>query len=373
MNVPYRLTVFLFAIPLMSSLILTGCAQKSAEDDAQNTIATTEVTLTHVVRRDISRTLTLTGSVMAPPNQDVRISAMVSGRVAELPVAEGDRVRSGELLAKIDDRTYQDQFNQAEAAQAQAEANLENAKLSLDRNQNLVDRGIAARKDLEDSRTLASVAASSVKQTTAALELARLQLQRTSAAAPFDGVVVKRFVNVGEQVDGTAAQPLVEVAALGEVELAGNVPAPDLSALHEGEKISFTSQTFPGKSFSGRVAAISPAVDPATNAGLVRIRISNATEILRLGMSMNAQVPLETHVKALAVPPQAIYRDQDGHAHVYRVTGEDSVAVPVRVGIETPDWVELLSGVSEGDAVILTGGYGLADKSKVAVKGTSAR
>jgi len=372
MNVQFRLTVLLCAIPLVSLLTLTGCGQKSAEDDAQNTTATTEVSLTHVVRRDISRTLMLTGSVMAPPNEDVRISAMVSGRVAELPVAEGDRVRSGELVAKIDDRPYQDQLNQAEAAQAQAEANLENAKLSLDRNQNLVDRGIAARKDLEDARMQSSVAAASVKQANAALELARLQIQRTSATAPFDGVVVKRFVSVGEQVDGTAAQPMVEVAALGEVELAGNVPAVDLNALHAGENISFTSQTFPGKNFSGRVVAISPAVDPATNAGLVRIRITNATGILRLGMSLNAQVPLETHAKALVVPPQAIYRDQDGGTHLYRVTGQDSVAAPVRVGIETPDWVELLSGVSEGDAVILTGGYGLGDKTKVIVKGTAA-
>ena len=372
MNVPYRLTVLLFSAPLLLSLIMTGCGQKPAEDDTQNSTATTEVTLTHVVRRDISRTLMLTGSVMAPPNQDVRISAMVSGRVAELPVAEGDRVRSGELVAKIDDRTYQDQLSQAEAAEAQAEANLENAKLSLGRNQNLVDRGIAARKDLEDATTQANVAAASVKQANAALELARLQIQRTKPVAPFDGVVVKRFVSVGEQVDGTAAQPLIEVAALGAVELAGNVPAPDLSLLHAGENISFTSQTFPGKNFSGTVVAISPAVDPATNAGLVRIRISNAGEILRLGMSLNAQVPLETHLKALVVSPQAIYRDQDGQAHVYRVTGQDSVAVPVRLGIETPDWIELLSGVNEGDAVILSGGYGLDNKAKVAVKGNAA-
>ena len=366
------MTVLFFAAPLLLSLMLTGCGQKEAEDEDQSPAATAEVTLTRAVRGNISRTLSLTGSVMAPPNQDVRISAMVSGRVTELPVAEGDRIRSGELVAKIDDRPYQDQLSQVEAAETEAEANLENAKLSLDRNQNLVGRGIAARKDLEDARTQESVAEASVKQTKAALELARLQLQRTTSAAPFDGVVVKRFASVGEQVDGTAAQPLVEVAALGEVELAGNVPASDLGALHAGENVAFTSQTFPGKNFGGRVVAISPAVDPATNAGLVRIRISNPAGILRLGMALNAQVPLETHAKALVVPPEAIYRDQDGQAHVYRVTGQDSVAVPVRVGIETPEWVELLSGVSEGDTVILTGGYGLAEKSKVTVKAPPA-
>lgn len=172
MNVPNRLTFLHFSAPLLSSLMLTGCGQKPAGDDTQNSAATTEVTLTHVVRRNISRTLTLTGSVTAPRNQDVRISAVFSGRVAELPVAEGDRVQSGELIAKIDDRPYQDQLSQAEAAEAQAETNLENAKLSLDRNQNLVDRGIAARKNFEDATTQANVAAASVKKANAALELA---------------------------------------------------------------------------------------------------------------------------------------------------------------------------------------------------------
>jgi len=116
------------------------------------------------------------------------------------------------------------------------------------------------------------------------------------------------------------------------------------------------------------VVAISPAVDPATNVGLVRIRIANAAGLLRLGMFLSAAVPLETHTKALVVPPLAIYRDQSGQPHVYRVQGDSAEAVPVKLGLETQDRVELLSGAKEGDIIILSGGYGLPEHARVKVK-----
>ncbi len=116
------------------------------------------------------------------------------------------------------------------------------------------------------------------------------------------------------------------------------------------------------------MVAISPAVDPSTNVGLVRIRIANGAGLLRLGMFLTAQVPLETHAQALVVPPQAVYRDQEGKPQVYRVQGENAEAVPVKLGLETQDRVELLAGVQAGDTLILTGGYGLGARSRIKVK-----
>jgi len=289
--------------------------------------------------------------------------------VAQVKVAEGDRVQSGQLVAQIDDRPIRDQLQQVEAAAAQARANLENAKLTLARNENLFARGIAARKELDDARTQESVAAAALRQTEAALSLARLQLARTEVKSPLSGTVVKRFVSVGEQVDGTAAQPIIEIANLAEVELIANVPANFLAQLRPNRPLSLASDAFPGKTFTGRVVAIPAAVDPATNAGQIRIRIANAAGLLRLGMFLSAQVPIETHAGALVVPPQAIYRDEHGHPHVHNVNGDEAAAVEVALGIETPDKVELLSGVQAGDTVILSGGYGLGEKAKVKVKG----
>jgi RND family efflux transporter MFP subunit len=367
--------VSLVAVTMFISALVTACSKAgsgSTDNAAPAAAAPATVTLTQVARGDVSKILQLTGSVAAPPNRDVKVSALVAGRIADLNVAEGDRVGAGQIIAKIDDHTFRDQVTLAEAGVAQAEANVENAKLNLARNEDLVQKGIAARKELEDARTESAVAAAQLRQANATLSLAQVQVTRAEVHSPIAGTVVKRFVSLGEQVDGTAATPIVEVASLSEVELMANVPAEDLRKMPVGTPVQLTSASVTGRHFSGRVVAVSQAVDPATNAGLVRVRIPNENGDLRLGMFLSAQIPIETHSKVLTVPAGAIYLDQNGNARVFEVNGEDATAVVVKIGIQTPDVVEILSGVKEGDKIILTGGYGLEDKAKVKVQDASS-
>jgi RND family efflux transporter MFP subunit len=352
---------------------LAGCSHGSADDQSGGANVTAQVTTTKVVRADISQTVSLTGTAAAPPNEDVKISALVPGRIAELSVAEGDRVNAGQMLARLDDHSYRDQLRQAEAAEQQAKANAENAHLAQQRNQDLFQRGIVARKDLEDATTQEAVAASALQQAEASLSLARLQLARTEITSPLNGIVAKRFASVGEQVDGTAAQPIVEVANLREVEFQANAPAMYLAKMHEGESLGVTSEALPGRKFQGRVVAISPSVDPATGVGLARIRIPNPDGQLRLGMFLGAEIPIETHAHAMCVPPAAIYRDESGQTRVYVLNGDTATAVAVKLGIETKNLVELVSGATEGETVILTGGYGLPDTAKVHIESQPAQ
>lgn len=361
----------LLAAGILIAALAVSCSKSgggSGDEAAPESAAPATVTLTQVTRGDVSRILQLTGTVAAPPNKDVKVSALVAGRIANLNVAEGDRVDAGQILAKLDDHTYRDQVTQAEAGVAQADANVENAKLNLARNEDLVQKGIAARKELEDARTEAAVAAAQLRQANAALSLAQVQVTRAEVHSPIAGTVVKRFVNVGEQVDGTAATPIVEVASLGEVEWMANVPVDDLRKLPVGTAVELTSTALTGRHFGGRVVAVSQAVDPTTNAGLVRVRIPNENLELRLGMFLSAQIPIERHSNVLTVPAVSIYLDQEGKPRVFEVNGENATAVEVTEGIQTPDTVEILSGVKEGDKIILTGGYGLEDKSKVKVQ-----
>ena len=365
-------SLLICGLSVLAAMSWIGCSRRSPGEEGETPgnpeALVAEVTLTRVSRADISRTLSVSGTLAALPNQDVKVSSLVPGRIAGMAVAEGDRVKKGQVLARIDDRPVRDQLEQAEAAVEQARANLENTRLSLARNENLFQRGIAARKDLEDARTQQRTAAATLRQAEATAALARLQLNRTEVRSPLKGIIVKRFVGVGEQVDGTAAQPIAEVADSGELELFGNVPALYLGKIHVGQILSVTSEAFPSTSFPGRVVRIAPAVDPSTNVGVIRIRIANPGGLLRLGMFLSVPVPLETHTGALTVPPQAIYRDAAGHPQVYRVEGNIATAVPVEVGLKAPNRVELLSGVREGDTLILTGGYGLGTKAKVEVK-----
>lgn len=359
-----------FALCLVLLVLFTACSHPSEGNDEADAPLNSvpEVSVARVRRGTISSSLTVTGTIAALPNADVKVSSLVPGRVVQIMATEGDHVGQGQVLGKIEDRPYRDQIRQAEAALAQVKANLDNAKLNLSRNGNLFRRGIAARKDLEDARTQVSVNQAAVAQDAAALSLARLQLSRTSIRSPLSGIVVKRFVSTGEQVDGTPATPLFEVANVDRVELFGNIPATYLGNVRVGVRLPVTSDAFPSQIFRGNVVAISPAVDPATNIGLIRIRIGNPEGLLRLGMFLTAELPLETHSNALIIPSESVYRDRQDEPQAYVVHGSEADAVPIRLGIQTADRAEVLSGLKEGDTIVWQGGYGLNPHGRIRIK-----
>ena len=360
------------ALPMVAALICAeSCGKKAGGDDDESSSKTpivVSVTTTKVTRGEISRIQLINGPVAAVPNHDVKVSSLVGGRVASVGVAEGDHVSAGQIVAKIDDHTFRDQVAQAEAAVQQSQSNLENSKLNFNRNQDLFQRGIAARKELEDARNEQNTAEAAVKTANAQLSTAQLQVSRSEVRSPIDGTVVKRSVSAGEQVDGTSATPIMEVAQLDEVELDANIPAASMAQLKQGEAVALSTDALPGRNFTGHVVAISQAVDPASNAGLVRIRIPNGDHALRLGMFLGAQIPIETHKNALIVPSQSIYRDEEGKARVFQVQGDTANAQEVTLGIETSARDEITDGVTEGETIILTGGYGIEDKAKISVQ-----
>src|SRR5262249_33634144 len=190
---------------------------------------------------------------------------------------------------------------------------------------------------------------------------AKVQLSRSVVRSPIEGVVIKRFVGVGEQVDGTAAQPAVEVAQIGTLALIGQVPASRLAEIEVGESFSFETNAVPGLKFTARVASILPAVAPATNNGTVRIRVENAKRNLKLGQYLSIVLPLKKNELRLLVPVQAIYPNDAGEPQVYKVTGNQAEAVPVKVGVQ-----------SGGGAGVLEGGGGKEDVG-VQGRGGSAR
>jgi membrane fusion protein, multidrug efflux system len=353
-----------FWTPVLLCALQIACG-KSGGDTAQETVP--DVTATTVRRGVLTQELPVSGNLSALPNRDAKVAALVPGRIQAVEVIEGNRVAADQMLARLDPASYSDQLHQAEAAVAQAKANLENARVSAQRNEDLLSRGIAARKDVEDARTQVSLDEAALKQAEAAQSAARTQIARTMIRAPFAGTVVHVFLGLGEQVDGTGSQPIVEVADTNALELLGIVPASHLQEIRAGEDFSFQTESVPGSTFKARVVAVLPAVDPATNNGTVRIRIENRAHQLKLGTYVSLEVPLKQAIERFILPRQAVYPDPSGKPRVYQLTGNQATSVPVELGVETSDQVEILSGVRAGDRVILTGGYGLPDQAKVRV------
>ncbi len=350
-----------------AGLLVAPCGEKGGDEDEVKApeVPTIAAQVGTVTRQSITREVIVRGTIAAAPNEDVKISALVAGRVVAMRVAEGDTVRKGQVLAEIDRRPIEDQRRQASAALDQAKAALDNAKANLDRTDRLFKQGIAAGKEVEDARAQFVAAQAGVEQAAAGLDIANRSLERAVITAPIGGQVVKRLVAVGEQVDGTGAQPVVEVANLDQVELAANVPAEYLAGVRAGQPVAIVCETFPGRTFDGQVIAIAPAVDPATNSALARVRIRNAEHLLKVGLFAQARIPVERHPDALVVPASAVTRDTEGTA-VYVLNGDTAERKAVTTGIETPEAIEILSGVAEGQRVLTSNVHGLGEKAKVA-------
>ena len=357
-----------FFIATLAALVVAGCGKSSDDKDKSKDDAAPEVTVAPVEKKVIQQDLLVSGNLASLPNRDAKLAALVAGRIKAVLVSEGERVQAEQAVADLEPSSYAEQLRQAEAAVTQAKANLENARLSAARNEDLLQRGIAARKEVEDARTQLAVNQAALQQAEAGAATARTQLARTIIRSPFEGTAVHRFLGVGEQVDGTGSQPVMEVANIDTLELLGTVPASRLSEIRVNENFTFKTESIPDAEFSGHVVAVLPAVDPATNNGTVRIRMNNQKHLLKLGMFVTVSLPLKPGQPKLAVPKQSIYPDETGEPHVYRVTGNDAESVAVELGIQTNEVTEIKSGVNEGDQVIVNGGYGLPEKTKVRVK-----
>jgi RND family efflux transporter MFP subunit len=354
-------------VALLAAVLCTSCGRKAADEEETKPaeVPTIVADVAKVTRRTLVDELVVRGSIAAVPNEDVKVSALVAGRVNTVLVAEGDPVRQGQVIAELDRRPLEDQRRQAAAAVEQAKAQAENARLNLQRTQQLFERGIAAGKEVEDARKDMASAQAALEQANATLNTADRNLERAVIRAPIAGQIVKRMVSGGEQVDGTAQQPIVEVANLDRVELAANVPAEHLAQIRPGQSVTVSTETYHGRTFAGSVLTIAPAVDPATNAALVRIRIANSDRLLKVGMFAEADVAVAEHGNALVVPPSALVRDSRGSA-VYVVSGDTAERREVKVGLEKPDAVEIVSGVKEGDTILTSSVYGLGAKAKLA-------
>ena len=333
-----------------------GCSKKSEDPEGeQETVASNvEVGVANVEQGAIRQIIETGGTLSALPDQDVKVSSLVAGRVNELHATEGDAVTTGQLLAKIDDSAMRDQFRRTKAA-------LDNAKANADRITKLYERGIAAGKEKEDARR-------DLVAAQADFDTAQVQLSRTSVRSPISGSVVKRFVSIGEQVDGTAAQPIAQIANFDPVELTASLQSAYLANLHEGAEADVTVDAFPDRVFHGKLISILAAVDPTTNAATGRIRIQNPEHTLKGGMFATARISAGVHPNAMNIPAEALVVTNN-EPKVF-VVGKDSKVIETKVqtGWRDNGRVEILSGLQNGAVVVTTGSYGLADGMSVKPK-----
>jgi HlyD family secretion protein len=358
-----------------------------------------EVRLEEVKRRFLVATVTASGRIA--PQRAVDISADITGRIVQIPVKEGDWVKKGDLLVRIDPSQYeaavaraQAQLSSAEAAALQARANRDQAKRALDRALALrqTDPNLVSDEQLEQAQTsyevaqaLAISAEHQVEQARAALREARDQLAKTVLRSPIDGKVTRIAVEEGEvAVPGTFSREtglLMTVSDLSVIQVKVQVDETDVVRLHLGDSAEVTIDAFPDTTFSGRVtkisqsavrSAASPAGAAATDRAVdydVEITLDNPPPEIRPDLSATAKIITAIRDSALSIPiialtvrehnpisteiaPRDTLRARRETEGVFVVRGGIATFRPVKVGIAGEEYFEVLSGLSEGDTIV---------------------
>lgn len=330
-------------------------------------------------RGDLAAHLTVVGNLIGL--QTVDVAPRVQGRLISMSVDMGDPVRRGQTIAKVEDREIAEQVRQAEASMEvskatirQREADLKVAELNFDRSKNLFERQLLAKQALDDaeSRYLAAVAQVDLakaqqSQNDARLQELRFNLNNTIITSPVDGFIGKRNVDPGAMVStNTAVASVVDISRL---KLVVNVVEKDLRMVTAGDVGVVEVDAYPGEKFNGRIARVAPVLDPATRTASIEIEIPNPGYRLKPGMYARITLTVEERKNVLVAPKIAVI-DFENRRGVW-VPTEDTRAkfVPVELGIEGTDTIEIVSGLKEGDRFVAQGASAVRNNDQLVIAG----
>jgi membrane fusion protein (multidrug efflux system) len=345
------------------AVALGACGHKAVED--VETEAAPVVRTTTVTPQTFDATVSASGVVSAAPGADWTITAPEPARIVELPKAEGDRVKPGDLLVRFEIPSLSTDLSQRESEVRQAQAHVANAQASVNRLTTLVQHGVAAQKDLEDAQRDLSEAQAAQAQAESARQNASVLASRTVVRARFPGVVARRAHNPGDMVDASASDVILRVIDPSRLQVVASVPIADLSRVQTGQTARIT---VPGaeEPEPGKVLTRPAAVDPGGVAADVRIGFDKQTT-LPAGTPVRVDIVTDQHASALAVPADAVLHE-DNESFVM-VAGSDNKAHKRKVtaGLSTAKQIEITAGLEAGDMVIVEGQQGLPDGAPVTI------
>ena len=342
---------------------VSACGHKAVEE--VETEAAPVVQTIAVTPQTFGATISASGVVAAAPGADWTITAPEAARIVELPKAEGDRVKPGDLLVRFEIPSLSTDLAQREAEVHQAQARVANAQASVNRLTTLVQHGVAAQKDLEDAERDLSEAQATFAQAQSARGNASVLASRTVVRARFAGVVAKRAHNPGDMVDASASDVILRVIDPSRLQVVASVPIADLARVQTGQRVNIT---VPGaeEPVAGKVLTRPAAVDPGGVAADVRIAFDRETT-LPAGTPVRVDIVTDEHPNALAVPADAVLHE--GDQTIVMLAGSDNKAHKRKVstGLSTAKQVEITAGLKAGDAVIVQGQQGLPDGAPVSI------
>jgi multidrug efflux system membrane fusion protein len=328
------------------------------------------VTVAVAEKQDLPIYLTGLGAVQA--SFTVGIRPQVDGKLEQVLFKEGEHVRKGDVLAKIDPRLYQAALDQAKARKAQDDAQLISAQKDLRRSRTLVDKSFQTQQVVDQQQAKVDQLIASIDADQAAIETAQTQLDYTSIVAPSDGRMGVRLIDPGNIVHASDSSPIATLTLTKPAAVLFTLSARSLNDVRDAiargpVEVTALSQDNRRTLGKGTLLLIDNMVDQASATMRLKAMFDNQDEQLWPGDFVNARVSLELRRDALTVPSAAVQRGPDG---IFTwVVGEDDVvqARPITSGPTTGDRTIITSGLAAGERVVVNGQYKLRQKAKVTV------
>lgn len=322
--------------------------QSAAQEPAVMEFLPTDLML--VKTGELRQLMPLTGSLRAVNQASVK--ARVAGEVREVLVREGEAVKAGQVVVKMDTSDYQARVEQARGALQAARGQLEIATKTRDNNKALLDKGFISKTAFDNAESQYNIAQANVESARATLDVAQKALADTVVKAPISGQVSMRMVQPGEKV--AVDNRLLDVVDLGQMELEAAVPAADITHVSLGQEVQVKVEGMP-KALTGKVVRINPATQAGSRSIMVYIQVDNPQGALRVGMFGEAQLTTARKSGVLTVPQAAVHSDA-GRRYVYAIEGGKLARKPVSVGIVGDDGsgsaVEIAQGLDSGAQIV---------------------
>lgn len=310
-----------------------------------------------VTTKDMVFQVTATGSIK--PRESATVSSEVAARVLDVRIREGQAVEKGTVLVRLNDRDLRLQIEEAQSAITREQVNL--AKDQYERNQRLFQNGAVTQQQLDQVKNVYLNLDSAYQTAQAKIRQLREQITKTQILSPISGVVARKLVNPGELLAPGAPAAIIENTE--EVLVDVDVSDRDVVKLRSGMDVEATTDAFPGRTFKGVVERVGSTANPATRAFTVQARIANPGRELRSGMIASLRVVMAKK-RALLAPLEGVTGEGEA-AKVLVVRDGVARRLPVRLGDRLDREVEVLSGLSEGDEIVVYGGERLADGQTV--------
>lgn len=378
----------LIVILLVGTLGAGGWYYSQRQQSGAAPLATAKVDIAVIETRNIKFAINAAGDIT--PAEQVSVRPEVNGKIEVLPVDVGDRVKSGQLLFKLDDRELQTQRQQEEKNVERSRLQLGQAERDYKRAQQLFEVKLISQELFEDSRTKFDLAKNELALREKSFELIIERLRKTEVMAPFDSTILTRPISVGQAVSGSggfnAGTEVLTIANLNDLIVNAHINQADVTRLHVDQQVEVSVEAVSGLKVVGRVERIAPQSTLKNNIRgfAARILLKDVDSQIRPGMSANISIPVASADNVVAAPLAAVFTEtnpatREIERHIWVRKDETWERRPIKIGVSDYFFAEVTSGLQAGEVVSLEdrtkemGTGGATNSVKVATKASTAQ